>query len=554
MTMRRFVKDESGMMLGLAMMMILLLGVMGAGLLTFASKDLNTVVEANRGQRAFEVADAGIGVAKRQLTADCAGNITCIEHYDDLQDEVIGAEDIQWSWIKNGVTLNNLDGNAATPDSVRVTMDYSYVRDDFSIIATGTYGEATRKIEAILKGVGGSFGGEGIGHPLYYTPSNITIEGDPANEMTLSGISMFTQGDIIIEGATASSFKDDIEGPGVGVFHVPNTKDALGDWDSRKFTTSPGNWNTVGRTGQVGYEPQCQKDLGACERPGFAAEGKICGVPVGSDIGECRDPVSGASLPSIADGVYGYDCTTGTFDVPPDPDTGEEVCPEDAPNEVPRGNNLTFMEKQPTVVNGKTTWGLNEPGTITYPFPQLQPKEGRLKRIAQEQQAEGTGGYYYRGCSPPWDTIFGHPEQDEQDVIFIDAGDCVDPIEMNFGGTQDGIMVVWCGEVHHTNDTKFRGIMMNLIGDGSSFQASSCDAEPDSITGTYRGVYRVDDGSEMWGWLYAEGGDEVRSGIEFAAGTTYHFRSGASWNFLDDAFSGTPPTAFSVVGWRELYE
>jgi hypothetical protein len=53
------------MTMGLAMMMILLIGVMGAGLLTFVSKDLNTVLEVNRGQRAFEVADAGIGVAKQ---------------------------------------------------------------------------------------------------------------------------------------------------------------------------------------------------------------------------------------------------------------------------------------------------------------------------------------------------------------------------------------------------------------------------------------------------------------------------------------------------------
>ena len=83
-TVRRFVRDESGMTMGLAMIMILLLGVMGAGLLTFVSKDLNTVVEVNRGQRAFEVADAGIGAAKRQLSSDCSANPTgCNAHYDN---------------------------------------------------------------------------------------------------------------------------------------------------------------------------------------------------------------------------------------------------------------------------------------------------------------------------------------------------------------------------------------------------------------------------------------------------------------------------------------
>ena len=49
--------------------MIVLLGVMGAGLLTFVNRDLNTVVEENRGQMAFEAADAGIAAAKRQLAS-----------------------------------------------------------------------------------------------------------------------------------------------------------------------------------------------------------------------------------------------------------------------------------------------------------------------------------------------------------------------------------------------------------------------------------------------------------------------------------------------------
>ncbi len=59
-TARRFVKDESGITMALAIIMIVLIGVMGAGLLTFVSRDLNTVIEENRGQRAFEMADAGI--------------------------------------------------------------------------------------------------------------------------------------------------------------------------------------------------------------------------------------------------------------------------------------------------------------------------------------------------------------------------------------------------------------------------------------------------------------------------------------------------------------
>ena len=70
-TARRFVNNESGMTMALAVIMIVLIGVMGAGLLTFVMRDLNTVIEQNRGQRAFEVADAGIGPpsASSSLTA-----------------------------------------------------------------------------------------------------------------------------------------------------------------------------------------------------------------------------------------------------------------------------------------------------------------------------------------------------------------------------------------------------------------------------------------------------------------------------------------------------
>ena len=67
---QRLARDESGMTMGLAIMMILLISVMGAGLPTFVSRDLNSVIEENRGQRAFEVADAGIEAVKRQLASD----------------------------------------------------------------------------------------------------------------------------------------------------------------------------------------------------------------------------------------------------------------------------------------------------------------------------------------------------------------------------------------------------------------------------------------------------------------------------------------------------
>jgi hypothetical protein len=149
---------------------------------------------------------------------------------------------------------------------------------------------------------------------------------------------------------------------------------------------------------------------------------------------------------------------------------------------------------------------------------------------------------------------------------------------MNWGANKDAIIVVWCGVTHHTNNTMFRGILMNLTGDGlnpdgSSF-ASNCaddtDADGDGNTAEgdpNLGVYTIDQGAEMWGWLYSEGGTPERSGIVISSSgstsgnnsvpgqTELHFRSGANWNFLDDTFSSPSViTEVSVVGWRELYE
>jgi hypothetical protein len=44
----------------------LLIGVMGAGLLTLVRSDLEAVVEVNQGQRALGLADAGVQAARRQ--------------------------------------------------------------------------------------------------------------------------------------------------------------------------------------------------------------------------------------------------------------------------------------------------------------------------------------------------------------------------------------------------------------------------------------------------------------------------------------------------------
>ena len=85
----RLAKDESGVAMGLAVIMVMLIGVMGAGLLTFVQSDLEAVVEVNQGQRALSLADAGVQAARRQLRSDSVPG-----HYD-----ANGAENVEWAYV-----------------------------------------------------------------------------------------------------------------------------------------------------------------------------------------------------------------------------------------------------------------------------------------------------------------------------------------------------------------------------------------------------------------------------------------------------------------------
>ena len=66
----RRVRDERGVALGLAVILVAVIGVLAAGLLAFVAADLDALVEANRGQQAFELAAAGIELAKAHLADD----------------------------------------------------------------------------------------------------------------------------------------------------------------------------------------------------------------------------------------------------------------------------------------------------------------------------------------------------------------------------------------------------------------------------------------------------------------------------------------------------
>lgn len=308
---RRLAEDESGLALALAIIMIALIGVMGAGLLTFVSRDLEAVIEVNQGHKALNLADAGVQAARRQLRSDAEP-----DHYDGNS-----AGNVEWAYAapvgEAGKTLTLDDG------SVRVTIryllpsttasqvgdeehapelvpgdppgltDYPDGRNFFEVISEGTVGGARRKIEAIL------YTSKLDVPTAYYTPKDITLRG----EIGISGVSFFAGGNIDKIGSVTI----DRETPA-----------AYGDWDTTNFSP-PSRLNTAPRTDTAGT-----RMTGA----GLAAEGLVC------ENGDCSDSPAN----SVADGVHDYDGYTGA-----------------------RGSNKRFVRKADPGVP-------NAPGTISYPF------------------------------------------------------------------------------------------------------------------------------------------------------------------------------------------
>lgn len=318
-------RDESGVALGLAVVMVVLIGVMGAGLLTFVQSDLEAVVEVNAGQRALSLADAGVQAARRQLRSDAVP-----EHYDGD-----AAENVEWAYVAPvtgaaaGKTLTLDDG------SVRVTIQYllpsttaAQAEDGnhapepttgdsggeryFEVISEGTTGGARRKVEAILHT-------SRLDVPAaYYTPQDITLEGD----VRVSGVSLFAGGNIDLVG----DVNLDRETPAV-----------YRDWDTTNLNP-PSQLNTAPRADAGG-----SRVVGA----GLAAEGLVC------ENGDCSDSPAN----SVADGIHDYDRYTGT-----------------------KGSNRRFVRKP-------DPGAPNEPGTISYPFD--PDRDFDLDFLAEEARRQG---------------------------------------------------------------------------------------------------------------------------------------------------------------------
>jgi type II secretory pathway component PulK len=118
---QRLLPEQRGMALGLAIIVVVIVGVMGAGLLTFVATDLEAVVAVNRGEQAFQLAEAGIEVAKAHLANDPSPS----------------------DWSSGELHMAGMGEG-----SVTVTVEYIDESGFFEAVSTGEYRETGRKIEA----------------------------------------------------------------------------------------------------------------------------------------------------------------------------------------------------------------------------------------------------------------------------------------------------------------------------------------------------------------------------------------------------------------------
>ncbi len=242
--MRRSIKDESGVALGLAVILIVIVGVMGAGLLVFVRNDLLAVVEVNQGQQAFDAADAGAQAAKRQLLSDAS-----MESYDgddsgdlawsyDPDDEDNDGKDLTFAGSNINVSIRYLpfhaedgscdDGSfpaaddpqehpACAPDTKNGADDE---RNFFQVVSTGESdnGDAKRRVEAI-------YNTYDLGVPkAYYSPQAITISGNTC----ISDVSVFSLTSIKSTGNSGCEGGGKIEG----------TDDLYGKWKNEYNPTA----------------------------------------------------------------------------------------------------------------------------------------------------------------------------------------------------------------------------------------------------------------------------------------------------------------------------
>jgi hypothetical protein len=269
---RSFIKDESGVTMGLAVIMIVLIGVMGAGLLTFATRHLESVVEVNRGQLALKAADAGLEATRRHLATgdarpssyDAVVTTDNSEWYDDGSGTSGKTMTFEGNQTRVGIRYltpstnesearqpnnapevlpnygadicNDANGDGADddidPTATPANVDacaYPNSRHYFRVTVWGGAGNATRVIQAIYRT-------ENFEIPVgYYATRNIDFNG---NATDVDGLSLFANGNIT----------------NLRAENLTGLDQAYGDWATVPTTGLPNAYNRTPRTAKTAAE------------------------------------------------------------------------------------------------------------------------------------------------------------------------------------------------------------------------------------------------------------------------------------------------------------
>ncbi len=461
---RRLAKDESGVVMGLVIIMVVLIGVLGAGLLVFVQRDLNALIQTNQGQRALDIADAGVQDAKRQLyTQDATRQHYDLDHTNDCAPagERLAAED--WSLATTvyvnrdcsggttarptpGVTKSFADGKFSV--TIRCykqepVADCAGVAEDspetaaatdkafFKVVSVGEYGGAKRKVEAIY------VLSQLVDVPKGYFADKGNIEFN--GNFAVSGVSFFSGKNIIISEAMRTG-------------NLNRTSPALyGDWTLAPFNTERREdaTRTTPRTGV-----------------GLAAAGFIC-----SSANSCT-----SSPNSNADGVDDYDSSTG-------------------PDQRNVGSKKKFIKKNPAT-------GSQSSSQISFPFdPNKQLPLELLKEEAIRQ-----GNYY---ASRVDITNSNYPmKSNERTVFFVDSNSttAVD-YTVNRTPQAKGTIVINNGNLKTSSSSNGLNGIAIITGDGSS-------------TGT--GNYVSSGSATINGFVLTSGGQTISGSVNPSPGRNFN--------------------------------
>lgn len=419
--MRRFINDESGVTLAIAVMMVVLVGVMGAGLLTFVSRDLNSVVEVNQGQGAQDMTDAGLAAAKRHLSIvdsvplsydnkdtgdnstwydDGTGNsgqaltfdgnevLVSIRYLNPSTDEDEAREpdnapEVLPNYVGDpcdDVNGNGIDDDNETPDpevpSDPPNLDacnYENNHNYFRVTVRGHTGDSIRQVEAIY--LAQSFGSVPLS---YYASRDIDFNG---NATVMENMSIFAERNLL----------------NVRAENITGIDHAYGDWATIPGTTDPNLYNATPRIDT----PACPPSPGYSRlAAGVAAKGTITYSPInGGNVSDTKQK-SKTACPQRY-GNRDYDTNT---------DLSPILRPEFVAND----------------------WGdrANQPSTkMTYPFAPPDPAEDAQAMTVLKEKAQIQGLYFrpapgsnFNVGSPPYPTSSNLSNT----VMFVEFADGTD--------------------------------------------------------------------------------------------------------------------------------